>query len=168
MARMATSIAHPLVSADRDSTGGLVSATTLIAPSVEFFSGRQDAYIGIPGLSWRRVTAKEAAHGFTGRGRDSHEPRIGVFVAVLQGGMARLGFDLWRLDVNLTESACERLRALHAARSARWSKAELRRTRDRVHFAKTFGEFVVKREDVEEWKDELSHVLSDPGSYEAI
>ena len=69
---------------------------------------------------------KEAAHSFTGRDRDSHEPRIGVFISALPGDMAKLGFDLMRLDVNLTESTRERLRALYAARSAGWSKAQLR------------------------------------------
>lgn len=145
-----------------------MSVTTLTAPSVEFFSGRQEAFVGIPGPSWHRVTPKEAAHSFTGRDRDSHEPRIGVFISALPGDMAKLGFDLMRLDVNLTESTRERLRALYAARSAAWSKAELRRTRDRVHFSKSFSEFVVRREDVEEWKDVLSQLLADPGSYEGI
>jgi hypothetical protein len=144
-----------------------VSATILSVPIVEFFVGKQESFVGDP-TGWRRVTAKEAAYGFTGRGRDSHEPRIGVFVAALPGGMARLGFDLVRLDVNLTESARERLRALHTARSARWSKAELRRARDRVHFSKSFAEFVARADEIDSWKDEISHILTEPGSFEAI
>jgi hypothetical protein len=143
-----------------------MNATVLSAPSVEFFSGRQEAFVGTPGDSWHRVTPKEAANDFTGRDRDSHEPRIGVFIAPRSNGMVQVGFDLWRLDRNLTEPTCQRLRELFAIRSAGWSKPEHRYSRHRAHFSKSFAEFVVRREDVDAWKDELSGVLSNPGSFE--
>jgi hypothetical protein len=165
---MASRVSNPTIPAFRLAIGECMNATIPTAPFVEFFSGRQEAYVGVPGLSWRRVTPKEAAHSFTGRDRDSHEPRVGVFIAALPGDIVRIGFDLMRLDVNLTESTRERLHALYATRSAKWSKAELRRTRDRVHFSKSFAEFVVREEHVNVWKDELAQVLSDPGSFEAI
>jgi hypothetical protein len=145
-----------------------MSPTTLTAPSVEFFSGRQEAFVKDSVGSWHRLTAQEAAKEFTGRDRESRELRVGVFVSPRSNGMVQLGFDLWRLDSNLTESTRECLRKLHDSRSSGWSKTERRYSRDRVHFSKSFAEFVVRHEDLEAWKDELSRVLSDPASFEAI
>jgi hypothetical protein len=145
-----------------------MSVTTLMAPSIEFFSGRQEAFLKDSVGSWHRLTAQEAAKEFTGRDRDSRELRIGVFVSPRSNGMVQIGFDLWRLDSNLTESAREHLRKLHVSRSSGWSKSDLRYSRDRVHFSKSFAEFVVREEHVNVWKDELAQVLSDPGSFEAI
>jgi hypothetical protein len=145
-----------------------VSTTILPAPSIEFFSGRQEAFVKDSVGAWHRLTAQESAKEFTGRDKDSRELRIGVFVSPCSNGMVQLGFDLWRLDSNLTESTCEHLRKLHVSRSSGWSKSELRYTRDRVHFSKTFAEFIVRHEELDEWKEELSRTLSDHASFEAI
>jgi hypothetical protein len=165
---MVAGSANPHISPDRDSNGGLVRATTLIAPSIEFFSGRQEAFVKDSVGSWHRLTAQEAAKEFTGRDRESRELRVGVFVSPRSNGMVQLGFDLWRLDSNLTESTCEHLRKLHVSRSSGWSKAELRYSRDRAHFSKSFAEFVVRQDDLDAWKDELTNVLSAPGSFEPL
>lgn len=145
-----------------------MSVTVLAAPSIEFFSGRQESFVKDSVGSWHRLTAQEAAKEFTGRDRDSHELRIGVFVSPRSNGMVQLGFSLWRLDKNLAEPTREHLRELHASRSSGWSHDELRYSRSRVHFSKTFAEFVVRHEDLDDWKDELSRVLCDPASFEAI
>lgn len=144
------------------------ATTTIVAPSVEFFSGRQEAFERASNGSFRRMTVKEAANLHTGSSRDGQESHIGIFISPRQHGMVEAGFSLYRLAVNLTLAACERLRKRFTSRSAAWSKSELRYSRDRVHFAKTFAEFVIRASELDEWKVELSVVLSDPRSYESI
>lgn len=140
---------------------------TFAAPSVEFFAGRQETFERTPNGSYRRMTAKDAANLHTGSSSDG-QSHVGVFFSPRQNGMVEVGFSLWRLAANLTPATCEQLREHFVSRSRAWSKSELRYSRDRVHFAKTFAEFVVREGEVDEWKVELSVVLSDPGSYEAI
>jgi hypothetical protein len=143
-------------------------ATTLIAPSVEFFSGKQEAYVGVPGLSWRRITPKEAAQDHTGFAHATRECHVGVYVVPVSNGLVRLGFDLWRLDMNLKPSVCERLEQCLRSRVTGLSKSQLRYFYRHSHVSRSHADFVVRPEDLSGLKDELSAILSDLGSYEAI
>jgi hypothetical protein len=83
-------------------------------------------------------------------------------------GLLRIGFDLWRLSVNLQPAVIERLQDRWRRESETLSKSLLRSAQRRSHFSKSFGRFEVASERLEEWKSELAAVLSNPESYERI
>jgi hypothetical protein len=167
MARMVARVAHLHLQSPGAAVGGDVSATTLIAPSVEFFSGRQESFVGDPG-SWHRVTAREAAQMHTGGSHATGDRHLGVFVIPISNGLIRVGLDLWRLDMNLRPPTVERLERRLRSLSAKLTKSQLRYFDRHTHISRTVVDVVVMAEEVDAWKDELSGVLTDPGSFEAL
>ena len=145
-----------------------MTATILIAPTVEFFAGKQDGFAGVPGVSWHRLTPRESAKGHTGYSREAREPKVGIYVEPVPNGLTRIGLDLWKLNVNFRPSVIERLEQRLIASTNDLSKSQRRYALRHLHVSRTFMEFVVKAEDVEKWKSELSRLLTDPGSFEPL
>ncbi|HWY08228.1 MAG TPA: hypothetical protein VNY24_15310 [Candidatus Acidoferrales bacterium] len=104
----------------------------------------------------------------TGFARESREPNVGVYVARRPNGLVRLGFDLARLDVKLTPGAIERLEGRWRGEAASFSKPLFRSVQRRAHFSRSFAQFEIAPERVEQWRGELSAILENPASYETI
>jgi hypothetical protein len=137
----------------------------LCAPSIRFFSGRSESYFHF-GSEWKRATPEDEAHAFTGFDRITREPSVGVYVTRRPNGLLRIGFDLWRLNVNLQPSAIERIERRWRQEATSLSKSMLRSAGRRSHFSKSFIRFEISPEQLEGWKAEFESVLSDPASFE--
>jgi hypothetical protein len=136
-------------------------------PLVRFFSGRSESFVQFGG-SWRRMTPEDEAHNHTGYDRETHGPNIGIYLIRRPHSLLRIGFDLWKLDVNLSPSTIESLESRWREHAASLTKSLRRRAARRAHFSKSFACFEITPESIEEWKLELVVVLSNPDSYEAI
>ena len=78
-----------------------------LPPHVAFFSKRSERFFQV-GSQWRRATPEDDAHFRTGRDQEG-ERHLGVYMVPRRNGMVRVGFDLWRLDLNLRPEIIERL-----------------------------------------------------------
>jgi hypothetical protein len=144
------------------------ASATLLPPHIRFFSGRSESFIQ-DGDRWRRMNVEEEAHSRTGYDRDTHESNIGVYIVPRGNGMLRIGFDLSKIDANLRPSVVERLERRWQQREAvNLSKSLLRTVARRVHISKSFARFEISIHRLEEWKAELTAILSNPESYESI
>jgi hypothetical protein len=139
-----------------------------VAPTlVRFFAGRSQSFVQFGGSS-RRMTAEDKARSHTGYHRETYELNIGIYVIRRPNGLLRIGFDLWKLDMNLRPATIESLERRWREHAASLSKSLQRSTSRRTHFSKSFACFEVAPERIEEWKDELETVLSNPDSYESV
>jgi hypothetical protein len=145
----------------------MISSAEIVAPQIRYFSGKSDSYFQF-GSEWRRATPEDEAHQFTGFDRTPREPSVGVYVTRRPNGLLRIGFDLWRLGVNLQPPLIERLQNRWREEAATLSKSILQSALRRSHFSKSFMRFEISPERLEEWKCELSAVLSNPESYVQI
>jgi hypothetical protein len=136
-------------------------------PVVRFFAGRSESFVQ-SGSDWRRLTPEDEAKMFSGHNRETHEPCIGVYVVRRQNGLLCVGFDLWKLNVNLCPAAIERIRTRWNREAARLSKSMLKSAQRRSHFSKSFAKFEIAPERLDDWKSELAAVLSNPDSYQRI
>ena len=143
-------------------------ATSLAPPTVKFYSGRQESFIGDGPGRWRRMTPEDMAKAHTGYDHESREPHLGVFIIPVGNGFRRIGFDVIRLNLNIRESTMERLEQRWREQSASLPKTRLRHLLRRAHFARSFARFEVQPENVERWKDELECVVTNPETYEPI
>ena len=144
-----------------------MSAATEIAPNTDFFSGRSEAFVQI-GPEWRRATPEEEARASTGYSRDAHEPNVGIYLVPRPNGLVRVGFDLWKLDVNLRPEIVEGMEARWRAEAVSFSKSLLKSVLRRSHFSKSFARFEISPDRLEQWKEELESILSNPESYDVI
>jgi len=139
-----------------------------IAPNVRFFSGRSESFVQ-DGDRWRRMSPEDEAHFHTGYDRETHEPSVGVYIVRRPNGLFRIGFDIFRLNVNLRPAIVERIESRWQQREAvNLPKSMLRRVGQRLHFSKSFAQFEISLHRLEEWQSELSAILSNPESYEKI
>jgi hypothetical protein len=162
---------HPVPSPLGVAIGGAMSTTAFnIAPTVRIFNRRSESFIQSgPGSTWHRLTAEDEAKRATGCNRETRAPSVGVYVIPTSSGRVRVGFDLWRLSANLTQSAVTRLGNLWRTEDASlFSKTALRALDRKVHFSASFVTIVTLPERVAFWTDELVSVLSDPESYRHI
>jgi hypothetical protein len=137
-------------------------------PIIQFFSGRSECFVQ-DGERWRRLTAEDDAHGFTGFNRETNEASVGVYATKRPNGLFRIGFDIFKLNVNLRSSVIERLKNRWQRQEAQnLSASMLRCVGRRTHFSKTFAQFEISIHRLAEWRLELESILSDPGSYESI
>jgi hypothetical protein len=143
------------------------SLTEIVALRVQFFSGRSESFMQI-GSEWKRCTPEDEAAQYTGFDRITREPSVGVYVSRRASVLMRIGFDLWRLGVNLRPEVIERLQNRWREQSANLSKSMLRSAQRRSHFSKSFMRFEISPEFLEGWKAELESVLSNPGSFEHL
>jgi hypothetical protein len=143
----------------------MISDQLICTPSVRFFSGKSESFFQF-GSEWKRATSEDEAHAYTGFDRITLEPSVGVYVTRRPNGLMRIGFDLWRLGVNLQPAVIERLQNRWRKESASLSKSILRSAGRRSHFSKSFMRFEISPEQLEGWKAEFESVLSDPASFE--
>ena len=134
---------------------------------VRFFAGKQDTFVQSDS-EWHRLTPKDAARSHTGYDRETHEPSVGIYIVRRPNGLLEIGFDIFRLNVNLRSPAIEHLAHRWRQESATLSKSLLRSVERRVHFSKSFAQFEVLPERLEEWQAALSAVLSNSESYQPI
>jgi hypothetical protein len=143
-------------------------APSIVAPVVRFYSGRQETFLSDGPSRWRRATPEDMARLHTGYDRESREPHLGVYVVPVSNGLVRIGFDMFRLNLQIRESVTDRLQTRWREEAASLPKTLLRRLYRRTHFSRSFAKFEVQPENVERWKEELECVLSNPESYEPI
>ena len=143
-------------------------ASSIVPPVVKFYSGRQESFIGDGPGCWRRMRPEDAARLHTGYDRETREPHLGVYIVPVGNGLRRIGFDVFKLNLNFRESAMAPLEQRWREQSASLPKTQLRHLLRRAHFARSFATFEVQPENVERWKDELECVLSNPETYESI
>lgn len=142
-------------------------SAVILAPHVRCFAGRSESFFQF-GSEWRRATSEDEAHQYTGFDRTTREPSVGVYIVRRPNGLMRIGFDLWRLSVNLQPAAIERIENRWRQEALSLSKSMLKSVGRRSHFSKSFARFEISPERIEEWKNELESVLSNPDSYENI
>jgi hypothetical protein len=142
-------------------------ASSIVPPVVKFYSGRQESFIG-DGPSWRRMTPEDSARAHTGYDITTREPHLGVFIVPVGNGFRRIGFDAFKLNLNLRESTMARLELRWREQSASLPKTQLRHLLRRAHFARSFARFEVQPDSVDEWEEELECILSNPETYESI
>ena len=146
----------------------MTPTAVIIAPQVRCFSGKQDFFIQ-DGERYRRTTPEDEASLYTGVNRETREPHVGIYITRRPNDLVRIGFDLWRIGANLRPSAVERLESRWQTREAvNLSPSMLRAVGRRVHISKSFARFEISLHRVEEWKAELTAVLSNPESYEQL
>jgi hypothetical protein len=146
----------------------MTSSAVIVAPHIQFFSGKQDSYTQV-GSEWRRLTAEDAARLHTGVNRETREASVGVYVERRPNDLVRVGFDLWRIGSNLRPPVVERLeRRWRQREEVNLSKSMLRSVCRRAHISRSFARFEISLHRLEEWKSELSAVLSNPESYEQL
>jgi hypothetical protein len=114
------------------------------------------------------MTAEDTAKTHTGYDRQTHEPRLGIFILPRRNGFVQIGYDNIKLSLNVRESVLERISARWRMQVSTLPKTQLRRLLGRAHFCRTFVRFETQPEDVEDWKRELESILSNPESYEKI
>jgi hypothetical protein len=136
-------------------------------PTVQFFTGRSELFAR-DGRRWRRLTPEDDAHGFTGFNCETRETNVGVYVTKRPNALLRIGFDLWKLSANLQPAVTARLERRWTREASTFSKPLQRSASRSAHFSKSFVRFEIAPERVEEWKAELSAVLSNPESYEQL
>jgi hypothetical protein len=141
------------------------SLVEIVAPRVQFFSGKSESFMQI-GSEWKRCTPEDEAHHFTGYDRVTHEACVGIYITRRPNGLLRIGFDLWRLNANLRPENIERIEKRWRREAAGLSKSMLRSVLRRSHFSKSFMRFEISPEQLEGWKAEFESVLSDPASFE--
>jgi len=141
---------------------------TLGPAKIRFYSGRQESFIGDGPNCWRRMTPEDAARLHTGFDHETREPHVGIYISS-QNGRAKIGFDLWRLGLNLAPAALARLEARWRSDDAvLFSQTALRTIHRKVHFSKSFATVVTMPERVEWWRAELESLLVNPESYEQL
>ena len=146
----------------------MTPSAAIVAPHVQFFSGRQESFIESGG-QWRRATPEDSARMHTGVDRETRQPGVGVYVVPKGNGLVCVGFDLWRIDSNLRPSEVERLESRwHQHEGAKLSKSMLRHAQRRAHFSRSFARFEISPDRLEDWKSELSAILSNPESYQSL
>ena len=138
-------------------------------PVVRFCSGRSESFTQSgPGATWRRLSMEEEARLSTGFDRETKAPSVGIYI-IAREDRVKIGFDLWRIDLNLSEAILDRLRRRwNEDDGALFSKAALRTVGRKVHFSKTFITVITIPERSEFWKAELESILVNPGSFEHI
>jgi hypothetical protein len=141
---------------------------TLVAPTVKFYAGRQETFLSDGPSQWRRMTPEDGARLHTGYDRETREPHLGVYIVPVGNGLRRIGFDVLKLNLNIRESTMTRLEQRWREQSASLPKTQLRHLLRRAHFARSFAQFEVQPESVEEWEEELESILSNPETYESI
>ncbi len=142
--------------------------TAACAPTVRFFSGRSESFMQC-GSEWRRLTVEDEARHATGCNRETRAASVGVYILPKGNGLVCVGFDLWKIDANLRPSAVEHFESQWRQReAANLSKSRLRHAQRRSHFSKSFARFEVSPDRLEDWKAELSAVLSNPESYQSL
>lgn len=144
-----------------------MTPTAIVAPQVHCFSGRSESFVQ-DGDRWRRMTPEDEAHSHTGFDHESHEPSVGIYIERRPNGLLRIGFDIWKLSLNLVPAVIERIESRWRQESASFSKPMLRSVGWRAHFSKSFMRFEVSPERLEAWSCELESILSDPDTYEHI
>jgi hypothetical protein len=140
---------------------------TFLPPNVRFFSGRSESFFQ-HGSEWRRADVEDEAKWFSGYSRETHEPNAGIYIMPRPNGLVRIGWDLWKLNVNLCPAVIARIEGRWRKESAGLSKSMLRSVLRRSHFSKSFMRFEISTDHVEGWKAELESLLSDPASYEPL
>jgi hypothetical protein len=146
----------------------MMTTAVITAPHVRCYSGKQDSFIQ-DGERWRRMNAEDEAHFHTGYDRETREPNIGVYITRRPNDLLRIGFDIFKLNVNLRPPVIERLERRWQQREAvNLSKSMLRHVARRVHISKSFAQFEISIHRLEEWRLELESILSDPNTYESI
>ena len=145
----------------------MTPALEIVAPQVRIFSGKSDSFFQF-GTEWRRATSEDEAHAYTGFDGTTREPSVGIYVTKRPNSLMRIGFDLWRLGVNLQPAVIERLQDRWRRESETLSKSMLKSALRRSHFSKSFARFEISPERIEGWKAELESVLSDPASFETL
>ena len=144
----------------------MTPTAAVVAPCVRFFSGRSESFVE-DGARWRRATREEDARDHTGYDHETHEPSVGIYIERRPNGLFRIGFDIWKLNLNLVPAVIERIESRWKQESASFSKPMLRSVGWRAHFSKSFMRFEVSPERVDAWKLELESILSDATSYES-
>ena len=145
----------------------MTPTAAIVAPQVRCFSGRQDSFVQ-DGERWRRTTPEDEAHFHTGFDHETHEPSVGIYIERRPNGLLRIGFDIWKLSLNLRPAVIERVENRWRQEAASFSKSLLRSTSRRSHFSNSFARFEIAPERLEAWKAELEHVLSNSESYECV
>ena len=140
----------------------------LVAPTVKFYAGRQETFLSDGPTHWRRMRPEDAARLHTGYDRETREPHLGVYIIPVGNGLRRIGFDVFKLNLNFRESTMERLEQRWREQIASLPKTQLRHLLRRAHFARSFAQFEVQPDSVEEWEEELESILSNPETYESI
>ena len=139
--------------------------TTGYPPNVRFFTGRSELFMQC-GSSWCRMTREDEAELHTGYDWANSEASVGVYVAHRPNGLVRIGWNLWKLNTNLRPSVIEQLKNRWRKReAANFSKSMLRAVDRRTYFSRAFAQFEIAPARLEEWKSELSAILSNPESY---
>jgi hypothetical protein len=139
----------------------------IVAPHVHFFSGKSESFVQ-DGSEWHRLDLEGEARLHTGLDRETKEPHVGVYISS-KNGRVKMGFDLWRLDVNLTPAVLARLKERWQAKAATlFSKTALRTIGRKVHISKSFVTIVTTPEHLDGWRRELEAVLSNADSYGQI
>jgi len=136
-------------------------------PVVRFFAGRSESFAQSES-GWRRLTSEDEAKMFSGHDRETHEPSIGVYVVRRSNALLCVGFDLWKINLNLSPAAIARIEKRWRQEATGLSKSLLRSAQRRSHFSKSFARFEISPERIEGWKAELESVLSDPASFETL
>ena len=136
-------------------------------PVIRFFAGRSESFAQSES-GWRRLTSEDEAKMFSGHDRETHEPSIGVYVVRRSNALLCVGFDLWKINLNLSPAAIARIEKRWRQESSALSKSMLKSVLRRSHFSKSFAKFEISPERIEEWKSELAAVLSNPESYQGI
>lgn len=143
------------------------TAPAIASPSVRIFTGRSESFVQC-GSQWHRLTAEDEAKMHTGYSRDAHAPNVGIYIFE-SNGRAKIGFDVWKLGVNLTPAVLERLETQwRSDDAALFSKRALRTIGRKVHISKSFVTIMTLPERIEYWRAELESILSDPHSFERI
>jgi len=142
-------------------------AGTPIPPRVSFISRRPGMFTMI-GSEWHHLTIEDEAHSQTGMSHETKEPSVGVFIGRRQNGLLKLGFDLARIGVNLRQEVVKQMEQRWRDQAAKFSKPLFRSVQRRAHFSRSFAQFEIAPERVEQWRGELSAILENPASYEPI
>jgi hypothetical protein len=145
----------------------MMPPAAILAPRVRIFSGKAESFVQ-DGDRWRRMSSEDEAHSRTGYDGETHEPSIGIYVTRRPNELLRIGFDIFKLNVNLRRPVIERIESRWRQEAASLSKSLLRSVSRRVHFSKSFMRFEVSPERIDAWQLELESILSDPNTYESI
>jgi hypothetical protein len=142
--------------------------TTGYLPNVRFFSNRSELFMQC-GSTWCRMTPEDEAQFHTRHDRETREANVGAHVVCRPNGLLRIGFDLWKLNANLRPAVIERLKnRWRQQEAASLSKSMLHHAQRRAYFTRSFARFEISPDRLEDWKSELSAVLSNPESYQSL
>jgi hypothetical protein len=84
------------------------------------------------------MTPEDMARAHTGYERESREPHLGIYIVPVGNGLTRIGFDVFKLNLQLRESTIERLQRRWREEAALLPKTLLRRVLGRTHLARSF------------------------------